>query len=1109
MLIEQIFQELGYEPNVNLFYHRDADQWADKFPYRISRVLKDIIKPYAFFCMYWGDITVADNHPAPLNNPYILFFDRPSPQELEQIPQWTFSFSQAPIVIINPDDYSPLEIYHGYDFKKNDRNVEWLKKIENADRHNFHAAKLATGETWETLFDNYYKNSRRSDERLLEEIRKARRLLTSDPNGILSQKAANRLIGRLLFLRYLIDRDVELPDPSFTLNHSKKDRQKELEKWIRDKNKLYNLFQSIADTFNGDLFPLKEVEGEITLYDEQEEVCDSHLEIMHALFSGAEIRTTPGSKKPFQSQPSLFGLYDFAIIPVEVISNIYEIFLSESQSHESDKNKNRQSEIKAFYTPPFLVDYILSETVAPFLEQQSKASCRVLDPACGSGIFLVETLRKLIEKEIRINASSVIPDERLWEIVNENIFGIDIDAEAIEITLFSLFITILDYKDPKEIRSFRFRPLKGVNLFGGKDADFFNVAHLFNQILSGSGEPDFIIGNLPWGKSSVTPYCNRYLNEGITGSNDATIQSKKDGRPAAFGISGKDISQAFLIRAGDFLKKNNLAKCSFIVNGKNFYNSNAYAWRQNFLKEFRVITFLDLTALSNKSAGGHKLFFSANASTVILTYRSINENIVPGENVIIHITARADFFWNIFKTIVISSRDVKRIAQKYFMALSGGSDALWKILVHGNLIDYRFIRRLTAEPGSFPTLSDLMKENNLKLHGGFKGGDRNVKKINWKDTSEIQDWDYLEINDNNYKQNFEQFLVSPSFKFSQKLKELYDTKKIDSDFRVPVLPSIQTFGGARLLIKNGLSPYFQAFAAFCDENLVYSDSVGALRNYSSVTGETNEQLLLLFHTLAGLFNSDLFSYFQLLSGSSAGVEITRANFVDYLSFPSCTDEQIGQLARQIWLEKKRLRQPDTPLTKEGNNTNKIRELQEQLKDQIYKSYSITPEEHALINYAHEVSIPQYKRKTSGKMFQPLAPGNREHEEYLRRYVTVFEEHFRPLFNSNEKYFQTDIHLAEAFTGIHFKIAPKPDNAETIAFIRDNDVERMVKVIGNLAVSVFTRQFYVRRDVRGFNKNSFYIIKANLRKNWHPAEAYADLSEFVHSLVRAEMKRNSA
>ena len=96
--------------------------------------------------------------------------------------------------------------------------------------------------------------------------------------------------------------------------------------------------------------------------------------------TGTEIKT---------GQRSLFDIYDFSIIPIEFISNVYESFIGEET----------QSQNGAFYTPTFLVDYILKYTIDDyFAKNPNSYSCKVIDPACGSGIFLVETLRKLINQ---------------------------------------------------------------------------------------------------------------------------------------------------------------------------------------------------------------------------------------------------------------------------------------------------------------------------------------------------------------------------------------------------------------------------------------------------------------------------------------------------------------------------------------------------------------------------------------------------------------------------------------------------------------------------------------------------------------------------------------
>ena len=84
---------------------------------------------------------------------------------------------------------------------------------------------------------------------------------------------------------------------------------------------------------------------------------------------------------------ALFDVYDFSILPVEFISNVYERFIG----------KENQEKEGAYYTPLFLAEYVVENTVSRYLRTTTESKCRVLDPACGSGIFLVETLRRIID----------------------------------------------------------------------------------------------------------------------------------------------------------------------------------------------------------------------------------------------------------------------------------------------------------------------------------------------------------------------------------------------------------------------------------------------------------------------------------------------------------------------------------------------------------------------------------------------------------------------------------------------------------------------------------------------------------------------------------------
>lgn len=1107
--MDQLFKKLGYTSSNGLFYIEDSDKWIGKFPYRIGRVLKDIIRPYAFYSPFHGEASADREHPLPLNNPMILFFDHPDEEVKQCIPGWTFSFSQAPIVIINKDDYALLEIYHGYNF--DNKEQKWLKKIDDSDVNelDFSISDLSTGKTWEKLYEKYFKNTPRVDDYLLKNIIDARRILIAKNTGDLSTKTANRLIGRLLFIRYLIDRNVDIESNRLICGTDKEERRKSFENLLKDKQKIYSLFRYITEKFNGDLFPIEEKDGEgQEIYKEENEVEQRHLDVMYYLFTCSEFFEDDRTWEGYFVQKSLFDYYDFEVIPVELISNIYENFLRESEIENLGAMPSTlQKQIKAYYTPPFLVDYILLQTVSPHLDKMEKASCKVLDPACGSGIFLVETTRKLIEKEMKINPvltpdnKPMIPDKRLWELVHENIFGIDIDSEAIEITIFSLYITLLDYKTPKEIKSFRFESLKNVNLFGGKEADFFNQVHPFNDLFINKINLDFIIGNPPWGKSSGTLFSAYIENRRKKEEQESNSENVK------LEIDQDEISQAFMVRISDFpfSQKTRLPKCVFVVTGKNFYNTSGKVkdWRSYFLHKFHIARFFELTSVNTKIVGGKQIFNSARQPAVIVSFSPASPTEDTAKNIVQHITVRANRFFNYFKTLVIEQQDVKRILQGYFMSY----DWLWKVLLHGNVLDFHFIKRLKND---FKTFGQIMKEKNLVSMRGLQPKFKistGKEKIN---TDEYLDWDYLEIDK---RREFQPYFLGPTSKWRQKREELIAEGKITPDGKIGRLPDIHFFKGKKLLIKRGLQAgnNFKAVTAFSEKNLLYSDSVFGIKPHQGTN--LTDEIELLLKTAVGLMNSNFLTYFLLSTGTSLGVDRTRGDLEEFLSIPMALNKKISKRVDEIQMRYRSLNKTGLFVGKQNKLKREIDTLLEEIEQIIAEIYNISDREKALIDYAIEVAIPVLKREGIRKShstdaFNVLLDKQKD-KKYLCQYAQVFIDHFGERFNEKEKYFVVEIHLTSSFIGFHFKITKKPDSHERIFFLKCDGIEEMVNRIGELGYHKLSKDLYVRQDIRGFNKTSFYVIKSNQRKAWHKAVAYADLSEFIQNLVKEEIKKKSA
>ena len=212
-------------------------------------------------------------------------------------------------------------------------------------------------------------------------------------------------------------------------------------KWYTDvlnsKEATYNLFLTLKDKFNGDTLQVSEIETEIITQDDLDELRTFIL----------------GNSELESRQLTLWPLYSFDIIPIQLISSIYELFF-----HLSDE----EDEKGTYYTPLHLVNLVMDE-VYPWEGEYKDIS--FFDPSCGSGIFLVEAYRRLVCRWMSQNAVQAITCDRLNLLLKNSIFGVDINEEAIRVASFSLSLAMCDFLDPRSIwDKLSFPSLLGKNL---------------------------------------------------------------------------------------------------------------------------------------------------------------------------------------------------------------------------------------------------------------------------------------------------------------------------------------------------------------------------------------------------------------------------------------------------------------------------------------------------------------------------------------------------------------------------------------------------------------------------------------------------------------------
>jgi len=344
--------------------------------------------------------------------------------------------------------------------------------------------------------------------------------------------AVQRTVDRIVFLRICEDRGIE---PYGTLQG--------LLNGASVYRRLAELFQRADERYNSGLF-------HFTPEKDRSEPPDE-------LTLGLALDDQP-LKEILQSLYYPESPYEFSVLPAEILGQVYEQFLGKvirlTKGHQA-KVEEKPEVRKAggvYYTPAYIVDYIVEHTVGRLLEGKTPAQAarlRILDPACGSGSFLIGAYQRLLdwhrdqyvagdpEKHARGRSPRLYRgaagDWRLTtgerkRILLNSIYGVDIDPQAVEVTKLSLLLKVLEGESKEtvnnQLRLFHERALPDLgrnvkcgnsligpdfyqnqqrNLFDEEEMyrinafDWHDPKHGFGEIMRGGGF-DAVIGNPPW-----------------------------------------------------------------------------------------------------------------------------------------------------------------------------------------------------------------------------------------------------------------------------------------------------------------------------------------------------------------------------------------------------------------------------------------------------------------------------------------------------------------------------------------------------------------------------------------------------------------------------------
>jgi type I restriction-modification system DNA methylase subunit/predicted type IV restriction endonuclease len=451
-------------------------------------------------------------------------------------------------------------------------------------------------------FDKYAETNRAKkgttevDDAFLAEIENWRDILARNiaiRNDKLSPRELNfsvqRTIDRLIFLRICEDRGIE--DYGQLLSH------------INGENiyrRLRAVFQKADERYNSGLFHFNEEKGRRETPDNITLKLDIDDKVLKQIIENLYY---PDSA------------YEFSVLPADILGQVYEQFLGKvirltvgHQAKVEDKPEVKKAG-GVFYTPTYIVDYIVKNTVGKLLEDKTPkqvAGLRILDPACGSGSFLIGAYQYLLDwhqdwytknnpnkwlsgksptiYKARAGEYRLTTPERKKILLN-NIYGVDIDTQAVEVTKLSLLLKVLEGENEQtiaqQLRLFHERALPdlGNNIKCGNSligTDYFVGVQESMGLYADEDDEQIKINAFDWeGKDGFQEIMANGGFDAVIG-NPPYVRSQTLGAPQRDYYSRRyktatatyDIYVLFVEKAMSLIDKN--GRCAFIMPNKFF-----------------------------------------------------------------------------------------------------------------------------------------------------------------------------------------------------------------------------------------------------------------------------------------------------------------------------------------------------------------------------------------------------------------------------------------------------------------------------------------------------------------------------------------------------------
>ncbi len=1037
MLISELLDELGYADSP-FFLKKGTRSFSNA--QNIGHILRAATKSE---CGLQGVYSLnAHCHPDSSPTPIVYVCKAKTESDADDIHRLVWNQDIAPfLIVLTPKG---IKFYSGFEYSSSGKGhltnlLAFNQAIATAKK--FHADEIDSGRFWKS-WSKRLRPERRVNWKLLDNLKSLDNYLQN--NYDLSRRTSHALIGKYVYLHYLRDRNI--------LSDRKLDSWGVAESQIFGSNasitKLKGVVSNLEEWLNGNIFPID--------FAGKDAPKAEHVRLVAGIFKGDDM--LPSGDRQLSLD---FKAYDFSYIPIETLSVVYEQFL-----HAPDEDGQSQGKDEgAYYTPIPVVNYMLAEMEEALPLEDG---VQVFDPACGSGAFLVQCYRRLIEKTYPYHKHPTVHPIDLRKLLKDNIFGLDRDEDACAVSELSLLLTLLDYVDPPDLeddKRVKLPTLRNKNIF---HADFFKPlpSPLKKRAF------DWIVGNPPWKK----------LNPRKLKENDRPawnwMQKNKNERP----VGGNELARAFAWRVAELT--NCEGEIGLFMPAMTLFDKRAVDFRKLFFEQMHLKSVVNFSNLAEVISAGR--FRVPSAAFFFAPYTDEMPDATEREFVRVFSPlvanqepARPEAAGERIESwcIVINESEIRDIP---YGEIATGAGLPWKIATWGSHNDVRLLRRLSKR---FSSLIELQDAELITISEG--PALRSVL-----------------VSEGEYQTEFKDELDG---KRTLNTKALSGLRKLFSFPRSSLLENKKRYaikaGSERKLgICRGPHVIISAARKFA---IYTSDYLVVPPRQIGITSTTDDRSFL--KALSLYLSSDFAFYHQFFTATQFGVKRDVAT-LDALKRMPCPLTELNRSELKQWAKLHQQLTKTTPKhvgdIKNDTQTllpdDGLDDLLIELNNMVSESLGLSERERALVSDLVNIRL----ELNDGKVGRPAIKNPTVAE--LKRYGERLRKELDEFLGRDSEYRHAVDIIYDQTTGmICVDFVKSKKVAAVTVTSADRPTARALAATRNELQEEIGQWVYFDRDLRIHDGTKTYLFKPMQRFHWTESQAMVDASEMIAETVSAE------